>query len=289
MLTPIMAGVLGALALAQQADTIFTVERGARLDLSTHNGSVVVRTWNRDAVRVEAELPSRARLEIGGAPSLVSIAAEGPGSMGPADYRITVPAAMAIAVRGTRTDIVLDGVQGEVLAETVEGEIEVRGGVGRIVLSSVSGSIVSRGARGQLEAINVSGDVRIHDAVGAIQVETISGDVLLAGISAERVDASAVSGDIAYSGAIGGRGRYQFSAHSGDITLSLPEPPDALVTLSTLSGDFETMFPLSQLESIGGRRRTFILGSGSATLDIEAFSGDVTLRRGRDPASMPPN
>lgn len=272
------AGMLATLALAQQADTVFSIPPGSRLDLDNHSGSVEVRTWERDAVRVEADLPGRARLDIRASGSVIRVRSEGPGGTGSTDYRITVPAAIALAIRGTSTDIAVDGVQGEVLAETVSGDIDTRGGAGRVVLGSVSGSIASEGARGRVEASSTSGDVRIVSATAAIRAESTSGDIVLLGVVSESVEAEAVSGEITYEGTIGGRGRYRFSTHNGDITLSLPDPPDAAVTLSTLSGEFETTFPISQLETTGRHRRTFILGSGSATLEIGSFSGDVALR-----------
>ena len=51
----VTAAVLAALAMPQ-ADTTFPVERSQRLDASAHVGSIAVRTWDRNAVRVRAEL-----------------------------------------------------------------------------------------------------------------------------------------------------------------------------------------------------------------------------------------
>ena len=55
--------LLAALALPQ-ADTTFAVERSQRLEVNAHAGEIVVRAWNRNAVRVRAELEPRARLAV---------------------------------------------------------------------------------------------------------------------------------------------------------------------------------------------------------------------------------
>jgi len=55
MLTPVLAAALAMVAPVQDVDTLFGVERGARLDIDNHRGEVVVRAWNRDEVRVQAD------------------------------------------------------------------------------------------------------------------------------------------------------------------------------------------------------------------------------------------
>src|SRR2546430_4319799 len=52
-------------------------------------------------------------------------------------YEITVPAAMALALSGVYTDISVEGSQGEITAETVQGTIKVSGGAGNVSLKSV--------------------------------------------------------------------------------------------------------------------------------------------------------
>ena len=72
----VTAAVLAALALPQ-ADTTFPVERSQRLDASAHAGSIAVRAWDRNAVRVRAELGGRARLAVDRSPGTVRVRAAG--------------------------------------------------------------------------------------------------------------------------------------------------------------------------------------------------------------------
>ena len=108
------------LALAQQTDTTFAVQQGARLKVDNFGGEIVVRTWSEPRVRVRAEHSSRTTLGITVGPTVVSIKAEG--RRGPpqlVDMQLTVPTWMALNLSGVYADIALDGVQATVSAETV--------------------------------------------------------------------------------------------------------------------------------------------------------------------------
>ena len=99
----VTAAVLAALAMPQ-ADTTFPVERSQRLDASAHVGSIAVRTWDRNAVRVRAELGGRARLAVDRSPAAVRVRAAGDHGE-PASYDITVPAWMPVSVQGVNTTL----------------------------------------------------------------------------------------------------------------------------------------------------------------------------------------
>src|SRR6266550_1586320 len=115
---------LAALALMQQTDTTVPVRAGARLEISNFGGEIAVKTWNRNAVRVMAEHSSRDRIRVDASDQVVRVKTEA-GRRGPSqiDYAVTVPAWMALNLSGVYTDIKVDGAQGEITAETVNGDI----------------------------------------------------------------------------------------------------------------------------------------------------------------------
>src|SRR6266550_1457928 len=115
---------LAALALAQQTDTTVPVRAGARLEISNFGGEIAVKTWSRNAVRVVAEHSSRDRISVDASEQVVRVKTEA-GRRGPSqiDYAVTVPAWMALNLSGVYTDIKVDGAQGEITAETVNGDI----------------------------------------------------------------------------------------------------------------------------------------------------------------------
>jgi DUF4097 and DUF4098 domain-containing protein YvlB len=281
MLATIAGGILAAaLAAAPQTDTTFTVQPGARLEVRNTGGDITVRAWDRNAVRIEAEHSSRTLVEVESSGSVVRIHARS--RYGPAnivDYRITVPAAMSLDLSGMHTEIDVQGAQGEVTAQSVQGGISVRGGRGNVSVRSVQGAVLVEGAQGQVRAASTSEDVRVVGASGDVYAETVSGDIFLERITSGRVESGTVSGDIYYDGTVQPRGRYSFVTHSGDVVASVPEGADATISVATLNGEVEASFALPARGDDRGRRFAYTLGSGSAQMELETFSGDVQLGR----------
>ncbi|MGH7701086.1 MAG: DUF4097 family beta strand repeat-containing protein [Gemmatimonadales bacterium] len=276
---------LAGLTLAQQTDTTITVEPGTRLSVTNYGGEVVVRTGAENRVRVRASYSSRTRVEIVRGSQSLTVRTEGRrGQAGLTDLELTVPRSTPLNLSGVYTHIVVDGVDANVAAETVEGDVSLVGGSGAVTLRSVEGEITVRGARGRLDVGSVDGDVRISETTAEITAETVDGDIFLQGIDAAAVDANTVDGDIYYEGAIKNAGRYRFATHDGDVTVGVPEGASVTVAVSTFEGEFDASFPV-QISETRRRRFSFTLGSGSARLELETFDGDIRLRR---PAEVRP-
>jgi len=195
------------------------------------------------------------------------------------EYDVTVPKGMALTLSGLYTDIKVTGVEAEISAETVQGEITVTGGSGYVSLKSVEGEVTLEGCRGRIEVSSVNEGVTVRGCNGDINAETVNGDIELTGIESSAVDASTVNGDITYEGALRDAGRYRLSTHDGDVNVTIPARSNASVTVATLNGDFESCFPV-QLTGVTPRHRfTITLGSGSAKVELESFNGDIKLRQ----------
>src|SRR5438270_10902719 len=150
MLTTLAA--LAGLALAQQPHATAPVRAGARLEVSNCGGESAVKTWSKSAVRIAASHSSRDRITIDASDQVVRVKSEsrrGPSQV--VDYEITVPAAMALALSGVYTDISVEGSQGEITAETVQGAIKVSGGAGNVSPKSVHGAVTLEKARGRID------------------------------------------------------------------------------------------------------------------------------------------
>ena len=282
MLMTIVGGILAAsLAAAPQTDTTFAVQPGSRLQLRNMGGDIVVRTWDRDAVRIEADHSARTVVSVASTGSVVSVRARS--SFGPAtvvDYRITVPASMNLDLAGTYSDIQVEGAQGEVSAQTVQGDVTIHGGRGNVDARSVQGVVRVDGTRGQVRANSTSEGVRISNVVGEVSAETVSGDIVLTGVDSRQVEVATVSGDLFYDGTIQDGGRYAFVTHNGDVTATVPPRVNAAISFATMNGDLDSSFDVpSSADEHGRRRHTFTLGSGSAQVEFETFSGDIRLRR----------
>jgi DUF4097 and DUF4098 domain-containing protein YvlB len=279
VLLTLVTGAL-ALAAAQQVDTTVNVGRGQRLDVNAFGGEVTVRAWNRNAVRVETITSGRERVEVSSSATALSVRTQGrQGSPSQFELRITAPRWIPLNLSGVHTDMKVDGLRAPISVETVEGQVDVTGGDGLISLRSVQGSVALRGGRGRIRVNSVNEDVGVHNSSGEIAAETVNGEITLQINDAASVDASTVNGDIAYSGPIRSGGRYAFSTHNGDVTVTVAEGTSASVAVSTFSGEFESEFPVPLRGARAGKGFSFTLGSGSAQVTLESFQGTIQLVR----------
>jgi hypothetical protein len=102
---PVQARPGGPETETPRTDQTVDVARGTQLVLSSQAGEATVRTWDRDAVRVQASHGARERIDVQTADNAVRVRARtASGSRGPAglvDYTITVPRWMPVSLSGT--------------------------------------------------------------------------------------------------------------------------------------------------------------------------------------------
>jgi DUF4097 and DUF4098 domain-containing protein YvlB len=272
-------------ARAPQRDETVNVRRGSRLIVNNFAGEVVIHTWDKDSLHIVARHQNRTKVEIKQSPSSVSISASG--EMGPAgsvDYDITAPSWMPVKVDGTYCFITVDGTQAEVTAESVRGDITIKGGTGFVTAKSVEGSVVVDGTRGKLTVSSVNEHVDITDASGDITADAINGGIQLQRIASKSVDVSTVNGTIGYQGSIADGGHYSFATHNGNVLLDVPENANATVSVRTYSGSFHSAFaalqPPNRSEMQRGKRVTMTMGNGSADVTLESFGGTIRVGPG---------
>ncbi|HEY8256037.1 MAG TPA: DUF4097 family beta strand repeat-containing protein [Gemmatimonadales bacterium] len=280
MFPTLVSTVFSVMTLAAPIDTTVPAERGQRLEANVFGGEIIVKTWARNAVRLQADPSSRTEVTISSVGSTIIVRSEG--RRGPAsavDLNLTVPVWMALDLSGVYTDVTIDGVRASLEVETVQGDVEVTGGEGQVSLSSVQGSVTLRGAKGRIGVHSVNEDVRVMNTTGEIKAETVNGEIELEKVDATNLDANTVNGDVAYDGPIHDGGRYALSSHNGDITIGMTPTTNATVAVSTFSGDFESDFPVTIKNQKKGKRFDFTLGRGGAQVELESFQGTIRLVR----------
>ncbi len=268
-----------------QTDRTVTVTRGSRLTINNHAGEVVIRTWDKDALRVQARHSPKVTIDVQTTGNAVALRSKGDGP-GAIDYELTAPAWMPVKVSGQFLYVGIEGAQNEVSAETVRGDIVVKGGTGFVTAKSIEGEVIVEDARGRINVSSVNEGIRITGSGGEITAETTNGDITLTKIDAKSVETATVNGDIRYEGSVVDGGRYRFTTHNGDVTMVVPENSNATFYVRTYNGDFHTNLPMkTQGEIRRGRRATYTLGGGSAEVELESFGGTIRVRR---PGTTPP-
>jgi DUF4097 and DUF4098 domain-containing protein YvlB len=196
------------------------------------------------------------------------------------DLEITIPADMDVDLGGTFLYIDIEGVTGEVTAETVHGDVMLRGGRGVIQLQSTQGTVECVDAEGRVSVGTLNGSLRLRNVTGEVTAETVNGSITAERVDASTVDFVTVNGRITYEGTVHDGGRYVVSTHNGDISFVVPQSTNATLSVSTFAGEFEADFPVTLTEtSAGGKRFSFVMGSGSARVELESFGGTIRLRR----------
>src|SRR4051812_26949440 len=137
----IVAGAM-AVSMAQQTDTTFAVRANGRLEVDNFAGSVTVRSWARNEMRIQATHSSRTEIEIDRSGSTVSVDASSDHGPSTVTYTITVPRSYRVAVDGVNSDMDIADVDGEVTASTVQGDVTVRGVNARVSAESISGDVI---------------------------------------------------------------------------------------------------------------------------------------------------
>jgi DUF4097 and DUF4098 domain-containing protein YvlB len=274
-------------ARTPDTDQTVPVARGARLAIDNLAGEVVVHTWDRDSVRVQARHGSRTKINIRPGASSVTVTAESTnGPNGSVDYEITAPAWMAMKIEGPYNDVTIDGAQSEVSVETVRGDIHIKGGSGAITGRTIEGEVVVEGARGKVNVSSVNEGIKITGSSGEIVAETTNGSITLIDLASSSIDVTTINGDVTFDGSLADNGHYTFATHNGDIVLTVPEHSNATFNVRAYNGDLTTSLPFKgepRPEARRGKRASYTLGTGSADVDVESFGGEITLRRAGAP------
>lgn len=272
-------------AESPRTDETVDVAKGTRLVLSSQAGEVIVRAWDRDAVRVQARHSPRDRVDVQSGDNTLRIRTRGTrGPGGVVDYAVTVPRWMPVNISGTYLAATIEGTTAEVSVETVGGDLTLKGGSGTVSLRSIEGEIRAEGASGKLNLSTVNDSITLTGVAGDVVAETVNGDVTITGAKASSLEISTVNGDVRVESTTTGKGTYRVSTHQGDIRVSLGQQASATVFVRTFRGDFSSDFPVTLPTETAGRdsnkRFNFTLGAGAARVELQSFQGDIHVSKG---------
>ena len=267
------------IASRSQTDQTVNVQKGMRVELRDCAGEVIVKTWDRDAVRVRAQHSSRTKVDVTPRNQVLNIQQDGRSGV---DFELTVPAWISLTLDGTECFMDVEGLAGNFTGNTVEGDVVLRGLGGTATIEAIEGNVTIEGGRGRIQVQTTEGDITVSKAAGELMLESIDGDIRVNEVSASALEISTVDGDIFFGSALQPSGRYRFETHDGDIWLALPENGSATITIRQFDegSRIDITLPLKLVtETQRGRRRSYTLGGGSAQVEIESFDGSIHLRK----------
>jgi len=279
-----IAELLVAIMAVTATDQTVDVAKGTKLSVNNFAGDVNIKTWGRDAVRVEVNHSDRETVDVKLVEQTLSVRSRSTrgGPSRSLDYTITVPTWMGISVNGTYADVTAEGIGGDVSVETTHGDITVRGGSGFISLKTVQGEVIVEKAKGRVEVRAVNEGIRLADLSADLSAESTNGSIILDRIDSANVDLYTVNGNISYDGAVKDKGLYRLTTHNGMIAMPIAEKANVTLSARTYNGGIRSSFTLPASDQSTERRSKRVnltLGNGSAHVELESFSGTISLRR----------
>ncbi len=281
-----------AFAASSIAASTAPLDAKGTLEVSNVRGRISVTAWDRNEVSWSGSLGAGAKLVVQKSATRVSLQVESEGddswigwNKGPREDSvlvIKVPASASLDLSAVSASIDVTALRGSatIEAESVSGDVSVRAATDRLDISSVSGDVTFEGEAGRADGETVSGDMRINGASGEVSVETVSGSAIVRGGTVTEFEGASVSGDIDFEGVLATGGRVDVESVSGDISITLPANSSGRVSAESFSGNLRNEFGIAVEDEDGpGSTMSGKIGDGSATIEIESFSGDVDLRK----------
>jgi len=253
------------------------------LKLSTFDGAIQLRSWDRNEVLVEIERrgPDKATAEalpvdVTQDGNVVSVDARSSGG----GHRISVfggwssPAVSLRVTAPRRLTLEARTGDGSIDASDLQGSLELRSGDGAIRISHAEGQIRAHTGDGTIRADEVTGDVDVDSGDGSVSITgRLSGVTVRTGDG--RVDIDASDGSATKTD-------WRITTGDGSITLRVPENFAAAVEASTGDGriHIEGISGRSQDRDDSDRREVRgQLGSGGQTLRLRTSDGSITVTK----------
>jgi DUF4097 and DUF4098 domain-containing protein YvlB len=292
----------GLAVASEKYEEKFTKTESLALDgrvmLSNISGDVVVKTWDKAEVKIDAVKSSRASsaeaakenaakvtIEVDKSDNTVRIKVRYPEGKHKnlnvsVDFDLMIPNKASLDANTVSGDVEVEKIGGGLKAGTVSGDVTVMGAADGADAKTVSGDVTVTDVVGDAYLKTVSGDVTAKMIKGSVNAETISGEVGLNGISGARnITGKSLSGDVTFEGKLEKDGHYSFKSHSGDLHITIPADSAFDLSASTFSGDISTDFKVTVMGKISKKELNGTVNGGGADLNLSAFSGDVNLKK----------
>lgn len=316
----LLLGLLLPLVLQAQeerSDKSFTVQPGGWLDLRADFGSVDVRSWQKDEVKVEVvkrvegrsrrsvkELFEDYEIRYSQTARGVSIIAEMHGGSRwwhsndglQVEFHITVPQKYNLDLNTSGGSISVDDLLGEARVKTSGGSLDLGRIEGPVNANTSGGSITLRQSKGNLIAHTSGGSIDVGEVDGEVDVETSGGSITVDGASGNlrahtsgggvslrnlrgNVDASTSGGSMEAELLSPLTAPCEMSTSGGGILVYLTKEVKADVDARSSGGDVHCDMPITVQGSFGEGKLQGKLNGGGPLLTLRTSGGGIELRQ----------
>lgn len=277
---------LAAFAGNDSIDRKIAADANGEVVISNVSGSIDVRGWDRNEVRVTGDLGSgveRLDLETSGGRTVVKvILPRGKSHDGEADIEVSVPRNSSVEVSAVSADVSSRGVLGTQRLKSVSGEVTADIAGDESEVRSVSGDVTVRGTGKpiRLRVSSVSGNLDLTNAAGSLDVVTVSGDANVEMGDTSDVRGRTTSGSLEVRGKLTRDGRVDVEGVSGDIILRLSAPGGFSTEIESFSGDINGCLAdnVERVSKYGpGKRLNIRTVEAGARVRAKTLSGDIDI------------
>ena len=253
------------------------------VEIENPAGSIHVVGWDRNEVEVVGTLGGGADgVDVSGGAGRIAIEVETMGHPHGAssDLEIHVPKRSRLQIDGFAASIKVEGIDGLIQAETVNGSILVAAGSKEVSAESVNGAVDVTCPCQRVEASSVNGAVTVRGANGTVDASTVNGRLIVEGGSFDRVQLETVNGGVRFAGDLASGSTLDVESVGGAVELVFPASVSADFTVSTFSGSIGNEFgqePRRTSRYTSEKELSFATGKGGATVTVNTLSGGIRL------------
>jgi DUF4097 and DUF4098 domain-containing protein YvlB len=259
----------------------FTVSGAPDVDLSTFDGSIEVRPWEKSEVLVVVEKRGRDKADV----DLIDVHVE------QAANKVSVEVRQPKSER--HFNIGWNNARSAKLIVSVpaSSNLTAKSGDGSIDVERINGHLDLRSGDGSIHAREINGDLKVHTGDGSIKLEGLNGgldaDTGDGGITASgkltSLRARSGDGSVSIHAAPGSTASADWDVVTGDGSVMLEVPDGFGAEVDAHTGDGSVRLEDLTLSNVSGRlERNNVkgtLGAGGRALRLRTGDGSITLRR----------
>lgn len=213
------------------------------LALENVNGSVDIRSWDRNEIKIDGEKSARTEEELNQIELTMEV------SDAHAHLKVHLP---------KRTGSWFGG---STIRAAVRFTIMLPAGASIDRVEVVNSSVKIEGIKGDVEIHTVNGSIQAHGLAGDARLKTVNGSISAAFAS------------------VSPHQNLDFETVNGSITARVPADTGASVRAKTVNGHISTDFPLTISGRFVGRHLDGTIGNGGAAIQAQTVNGGIKLER----------
>lgn len=264
----------------EREDKHFSVTGKPDVVLSTFDGSIEIRPWDKPEVQVTVEKRGWDKEAI----AAINVQVSQTGNH--VELNVTEPKMRGMGFHFNRSRsaklIVSVPASSDVSARSGDGSIDIERVSGKLELRSGDGSIRGHQLGGEVKAHTGDGSIKLDEVNGTLEVDTGDGSILIAGRMAG-VRARSGDGSVTIRAEPGSSSESEWDITTGDGSVTLEVPEGFGAELDAHTGDGTIRLHDITLSNVTGElgKRTVRgrLGQGGRSVRVRTGDGSITLKR----------